>query len=188
MRASFASSCLRRRPASHRWLATAVILLCVGVTTGCATRRNAVPAPFPSPSGAAGEPEPDSDTESVPLREGFGADVADTALALRGVPYRNGGTHPDHGFDCSGLVQYVYARHGVQLPRSVSSQQDFGEDVRDLRPGDLLFFSTMGGKTSHVGISLGGDDFVHAPNSRSVVRIDSLRAPYWGIVSLRCGA
>ncbi len=87
-----------------------------------------------------------------------------TALDLRGVRYRNGGADPG-GFDCSGFTQYVFARHGVKLPRSVRDQFDEGTSVRpeDVREGDLLFFSTDGPGASHVGIAVGGDSFVHAP-------------------------
>jgi cell wall-associated NlpC family hydrolase len=67
-----------------------------------------------------------------------------TALDLRGVPYRNGGSDPQ-GFDCSGFTQWVFAQHGIALPREVRDQYGLGTAVRpeELRPGDLLFFSTV---------------------------------------------
>jgi cell wall-associated NlpC family hydrolase len=107
--------------------------------------------------------------------------IARTALALRGIPYRLGGADPG-GFDCSGLVQYIFALHGLGLPRVVRDQYRYGIPVEldDLAPGDLVFFETPEGEVSHVGIALGGDQFVHAPNSRGTVRINRLTSGYWG--------
>jgi len=114
--------------------------------------------------------------------------VVETALSLRGVPYRNGGTDPS-GFDCSGLVQYAFAQHGITLPREVREQYELGADVRlaGIEPGDLLFFRTTSNAVSHVGIAIGGDEFVHAPSSRGVVRVERFSAPYWAnrIVGVR---
>jgi peptidoglycan endopeptidase LytE len=105
--------------------------------------------------------------------------VAGTALSFRGVPYRNGGSDPS-GFDCSGLVAYVFAQHGVRLPRRVSEQFRMGKEISaDIQPGDLVFFSITGQGASHVGISLGGDEFVHAPSSTGEVRVERLRSSYW---------
>src|SRR5690606_13496528 len=96
------------------------------------------------------------------------------------APYRNGGSDP-RGFDCSGFVQYVYAQHGVRMPREVREQFRMGEEVdpRRLEPGDLLFFTTVAPGASHVGIALGGDQFVHAPSSNGVVRVENLSTRYW---------
>ena len=102
-----------------------------------------------------------------------------TALDLRGIRYRNGGADLQ-GFDCSGFTQYVFARHGVALPRAVREQYRIGREVRDdLVQGDLLFFTTAEPGASHVAISVGGDEFVHAPSSTGVVRVERLRARYW---------
>ena len=112
------------------------------------------------------------------LRDGYA--IARTALALRGIPYRLGGADPQ-GFDCSGLVQYVFALNGLGLPRVVRDQYRYGATVKldQLEPGDLVFFETQGGEVSHVGIAIGGDQFVHAPNSRGQVRISRLTSGYW---------
>jgi cell wall-associated NlpC family hydrolase len=97
------------------------------------------------------------------------------------MPYRNGGSQPSDGFDCSGLVQWVFAQHGTVLPRDVRQQFDAGRkiDADEVKPGDLVFFKTVSKGASHVGIAIGGDEFVHAPNSRGVVRVESLSNTYW---------
>lgn len=103
-----------------------------------------------------------------------------TALSLRGVPYRNGGTDPK-GFDCSGFTQYVFAQYGISLPREVREQFRLGTTVQPdhLLAGDLLFFATTDPGASHVGISIGGDEFIHAPSSTGVVRVERLGSSYW---------
>ena len=113
-------------------------------------------------------------------RPAAASSVADTALAFRGVPYRNGGSDPS-GFDCSGFTQYVFAQHGIALPRSVEDQFEEGKKVkpRDLESGDLVFFKTVSRGPSHVGIIIGDDQFVHAPSSKGVVRVERLSAEYW---------
>jgi len=92
-----------------------------------------------------------------------------------GVPYRWGGSSP-RGFDCSGLVRYVYHRFGIDLPHS--SYADFGLGRRvgrwALKPGDLVFFSGLG----HVGLYVGQGRFIHAPHSGTRVQISRLRD--WG--------
>lgn len=107
--------------------------------------------------------------------------LSGTALSLRGAPYKNGGVDPA-GFDCSGLVRYVYSQHGVAMPREVREQFKVGKTVsRDrLEAGDLVFFSTVAPGASHVGIMIGGNQFVHAPSERGVVRVESLGQQYWG--------
>ena len=107
--------------------------------------------------------------------------LSGTALSLRGAPYRDGGGDPS-GFDCSGFVRYVYEQHGVAMPRQVRDQFRVGKNVdRDrLEAGDLVFFSTTAPGASHVGIVIGGDQFVHAPSEKGVVRVESLNSQYWG--------
>ena len=96
------------------------------------------------------------------------------------MPYRNGGSDPT-GFDCSGFVQWVFAQHGLRLPREVRDQFLLGSAVdRDaVQPGDLVFFETISRGASHVGIALGGNEFVHAPSSSGVVRVESYSIDYW---------
>ena len=103
-----------------------------------------------------------------------------TALSLRGAPYRDGGTDPQ-GFDCSGFTQYVFSQYGLSLPRAVREQYRVGKSIKaeDLAPGDILFFATTEPGPSHVAIAIGGDQFVHAPSSTGVVRVERLSSSYW---------
>jgi cell wall-associated NlpC family hydrolase len=155
------------------------------LSAGCAATV-ATPQPFPRPGGSAPETPSESlpngsvsPTGTAPVRSS-GYEISGAALALRGVPYRNGGADPG-GFDCSGLVYYVFTQHGVPVPRIVEDQYKAGAkvDIADLRPGDLVFFNTASSGASHVGIVVGGDSFVHAPSSAGVVRVENLRASYW---------
>ena len=99
------------------------------------------------------------------------AGVVGIAMQYLGIPYVWGGADPS-GFDCSGLVMYVYAQVGVSLPHYTGAQWQMGVPVAysDLQPGDLVFFDGLG----HVGIYIGGGEFIHAPHTGDVVRIDSL--------------
>jgi len=121
-----------------------------------------------------------------PLRhsQGYSAAAADkaaaTAESMIGRPYKFKGETPS-GFDCSGLVRYSYLAGGMDLPHGTRALRERSHPVRsgDIRKGDLVFFNQLGKKYSHVGISLGGDRFVHAPSSGKSVRADSLNSPYW---------
>jgi len=169
--------------------ASSAALLCAacasagGTTTGVVPR----PRPFPVPGGTnAGTNAPDSPgppASPAPSRTAQAFDgyaLVGTALALRGTPYRNGGTDP-HGFDCSGFTQYVFGQYGVSLPRDVADQFKQGKLVKPdaIAPGDLIFFSTTNAGASHVAIAVGGDEFVHAPSSAGVVRVEHLSSSYW---------
>jgi cell wall-associated NlpC family hydrolase len=134
---------------------TAPAPLPIDATPTNATPTVSEPVPAaPSPPPAAGHPQ-----------------AAQIALGYIGIPYRWGGATPA-GFDCSGLVSYVYAQLGIQLPHYAAAQFDYGSPVaRDqLQPGDLVFFDNL----AHVGIYIGADQFVHAPHAGTVVSIDSL--------------
>jgi cell wall-associated NlpC family hydrolase len=145
----------------------------------------AVPRPFPgapTPSVGPAEPViPGPPAVASPGSLASAPPVVITALTLRGTPYRNGGSHPDEGFDCSGFVQWVFAQHGTRLPREVRQQFDEGQSIDPgaVKAGDLVFFHTVSRGASHVGIAIGGDEFVHAPSERGVVRIERLSTPYW---------
>ncbi|WP_077001832.1 C40 family peptidase [Variovorax sp. KK3] len=107
-------------------------------------------------------------------------DVAIHAVGLVGTPYRYGGNTVDGGFDCSGLIAYVYRESvGLSTPRTVAQLAGFGNAVgRDeLRTGDLVVFG--GGRPTHAGIYVGDNRFVHAPSTGGEVRLDRLDGPYW---------
>lgn len=109
------------------------------------------------------------------------SDIAIHALGLVGTPYRYGGNTPQNGFDCSGLIGYVYRnRAGVAPPRTVAQMGDFGQpvDVGGLRTGDLVIFG-VGRTPTHAGIYVGGGRFVHAPSTGGTVRMDLLNSVYW---------
>jgi cell wall-associated NlpC family hydrolase len=159
-------------------------------TTACAS-TGGVPRPFPgapAPPGTSTAGAP-----AVPLPPVVPADrdpaggrattlpLIDLALSYRGVPYRNGGSDPATGFDCSGFVQWVFAQSGKKVPREVHDQYEVGKkiDEDDVQPGDLVFFHTEGKGASHVGIAIGNNQFVHAPSSRGVVRVENYTVNYW---------
>ncbi|MBO4779838.1 MAG: C40 family peptidase [Selenomonadaceae bacterium] len=108
-----------------------------------------------------------------------GNSIVATAKTFMGVPYVFGGTTPK-GFDCSGLVQYVFKLNGVNIPRLADEQYNLGKSATrsQLVAGDLVFFDTEGGGITHCGIYVGGGNFLHASSSRGV-RIDSLDNEYW---------
>jgi cell wall-associated NlpC family hydrolase len=109
-----------------------------------------------------------------------GASAARHALEMQGKPYRAGGSSP-RGFDCSGLVQYSYARANMRLPRSTEDQWASSRAIprKEIRPGDLLFFNEEGKRYSHVAIYVGNSRFVHAPSSGKRVSTASLTDRYW---------
>lgn len=109
-------------------------------------------------------------------------EVVMTALSLLDTQYRYGGARPLRGFDCSGLVQYVFAAATrTSLPHNTDQIARLSRAVPrgDLQPGDLVFFNTLGTPNSHMGIYLGNGRFINAPSSGGQVRIDSLDSPYY---------
>src|SRR4051794_35643914 len=174
------------------------IVILLAILSGACASTGATPRPFPTPHAKIAAPKAPAPTPAGPIpaapgpsptpatrppagtSSAIGYSITGTALGLRGTPYRNGGADPS-GFDCSGFVQYVFAQHGVIVPRKVSEQYRAGHDVSmpQLEAGDLVFFTTVAPGASHVGIALGGDTFVHAPSSTGEVRVERLSAPYW---------
>ena len=110
-------------------------------------------------------------------------DVLMRAIGLVGTPYRFGGNSPEGGFDCSGLVGFVFRdAAGLALPRSTRELIDIPAPAvkRDeLQPGDLVYFNPAGGRVSHIGIYVGEGRFVHAPSRGGTVRLDALGSDYW---------
>jgi cell wall-associated NlpC family hydrolase len=162
-----------------------VALVSAAALAGCAS-TGAVPQPFPLPAGSPKTvriPKTAPETGAAARPGAAAADgysISATALSLRGVPYRGGGENPA-GFDCSGFVKYVFEQHGLAMPRDTRRQFDAGSaiDPSALEPGDLVFFTTVAPGASHVGIVVGGDQFVHAPTSTGVVRVEHLSSQYW---------
>jgi cell wall-associated NlpC family hydrolase len=165
-----------------RILNPAFCILIALSAAACASSGNPRPRPFPGapppPESTPSPPaEPSNDVPPVPV---VPSAIVDTAMKLRGLPYRNGGSDPS-GFDCSGFVQWVFAKNGVLLPREVREQYGVGQKIglREVQPGDLVFFATVSRGASHVGLVIGADQFVHAPTSTGVVRVERFTATYW---------
>lgn len=127
--------------------------------------------------------EPGVDASSYDLPAAKYGGVVAIALQYLGVPYVWGGASPSTGFDCSGFTMYVYAQVGVSLPHHAASQYALGVPVpRDqLAPGDLVFFSGLG----HMGLYIGGGQFIHAPQTGDVVKISSLSERWSSYVGAR---
>jgi cell wall-associated NlpC family hydrolase len=151
-----------------RYLARSTLVVLFALLAACAGKP---PAP------------PIAEAPSTPhAMPGIAEDVLFSALGLVGTPYRWGGNTPDSGFDCSGLISYVYRDMlDLRLPRSSSELARLqGPKINQdrLAPGDLVFFGS-GGNVSHVGIYVGEGRFVHAPSSGGSVRLDHLDGSYW---------
>jgi hypothetical protein len=164
----------RRNPLPRIFLSTALLTLALSALPGTAA---AVVSPdaFGSLKGLS-----PTDLPTVPsLRDR----VVAAGLDAIGTRYRWGGDDPDEGFDCSGLVSFIYKEVvGVDLPRRARDQRGEGRAVRvtELQPGDLVFFGIRRrNQTSHVGIYIGNNEFVHAPTRGERVRVDTLDNAYW---------
>ncbi len=110
------------------------------------------------------------------------SDIVVRALTLIDTPYRYGGSTPASGFDCSGLVRFVFQSVGApQLPRRSEDIGKLGEPITrsQLEPGDLVFFNTLARAYSHVAIYIGEGRFLHAPARNGRVRIEGLDDRYW---------
>ena len=133
-----------------------IVLILTLLAGACAGRPAAPPTALPS------RPVSPEEAEAV----------VQAALALRGVPYRNGGSDPRSGFDCSGLVQYVYAQNGIDLPRTAAAQGAAGTPTSNPQPGDLVIQN--GG--SHVGIYLGNGQMISALNPSQGTQVPAVSA------------
>lgn len=163
------------------------IVVAAAVSGACAaTTRGARPTPFPGSASTAAADRVSS-SASIPVDV---PRLIQTAIALQGTPYLVGGESPARGFDCSGLVRYLFRAQGWELPRTVREQFAYGRkvDEQQILPGDLLFFATESSGPSHVAIAIdqtassesrSGRAFVHAPGANGAVRIDVLESAYW---------
>ena len=141
------------------------------LTIVCLGMLLAACAPWPQ------RPQPLSLT---PAGEQQASRIVRLATKELGVPYRYGGDTP-RGFDCSGLVYYVFRHAGIRVPRTANEQLYASHPVsyRDLQPGDLVFFEIAGDAQLHVGIYIGNGEFIHAPETGQSVSIARLNDPYW---------
>jgi len=170
----------RRANGWQRPLRLAALLLALGLLAACASAPRKPQPTFKASHSTLSElparaPSPASAAEAN--------DILFRAIALVGTPYRWGGNTPAGGFDCSGLVDYIYqAAIGRRLPRSSRDMAAMdGHTVQrmtQLASGDLVFFASSG-DISHVGVYVGKGRFVHAPNSGGTVRLDDIDGPYW---------
>lgn len=142
----------------------APLLIATLLTAGCSLMQREPPEPEHPPPPAAVH---------------TGEVIAHIAQSMVGVPYRYGGSTPA-GFDCSGLVYYAYVKAGVPVPRTAADLRKQSTPIpnQQLRPGDLVFFDTSW-RSEHVGIYVGGGDFVHAPSSGKRVSRASIREGYY---------
>jgi cell wall-associated NlpC family hydrolase len=150
----------RRLVVGTGWLALAGL-------AGCAA------PPVDRPGGALPLPSPMSDQQA--------GEAAFLALGLVGTPYRWGGNTPESGFDCSGLIGYVYQRSaGISPPRTVAQISRWGQsiDAGSARAGDLVIFGSNG-TPSHAAIHAGESRFVHAPSTGGTVRLNMINERYW---------
>ena len=150
----------------------AMFLTCFAVSALAAC---AVYPPAPPDGGPSTGTTPPGQSETA-------TEVPFMALSLVGTPYAARGASPDTGFDCSGLVAYVYARAlQVSLPRNTLDLARAGTPVEagELQPGDLVFYNTLRRPFSHVGIYVGDLRFVHAPSTGGAVRVEDMRIAYW---------
>lgn len=163
------SSLLRSTAATA---ATAAALALATLLAACGT------APVGTPAPPAPVPAPEITGR---LTEAQAQQVTITALGLVGTPYRYGGNTPEAGFDCSGLIAWVYRTEaGLVPPRTVAALQGWGQSVPAdaVRTGDLVLFGN-GGPPTHAGIVVGEGRFVHAPSTGGRVRLERLSAPHW---------
>jgi cell wall-associated NlpC family hydrolase len=119
---------------------------------------------------------------TAPLMAERGNEVVLFAMALMDSDYRFGGSNPESGLDCSGMVSYIYQQVlGIRLPHNAAQIARAGREISlsRLSPGDLVFFNTSGQPFSHVGIYIGDDRFIHAPGQDGKIRISNLKSGYF---------
>jgi cell wall-associated NlpC family hydrolase len=154
---------------------TTVVALALGLATSWSSSATEV-APGPV------EASPQAQHQSAHSYMEQAREIIFYALSLVGIDYRWGGSSPQTGFDCSGLVSHVYRQiAGMVLPRDSYAMARLGTPISldELRPGDLVFFNTMRRPFSHVGIYLGDKRFVHSPSTGKSVNVVDMTESYW---------
>lgn len=172
---------LQRHTLWQRWV---LLGAAAALSAACAT----TPMPQQNTSSfhksSIGDLEPLFEDSYSEIQMGGIDEVLFHAISLMGTPYKWGGNTPEEGFDCSGLIRYVFDESaGVRLPRTTTQMISTpAPSVRRsrLQSGDVVFFATNGGRrVSHAGIYVGEGRFIHAPSTGNNVRIDKLDNPYW---------
>ena len=151
----------------------------LGLAAGCSSKS--APKTKPSVQAKSGQVRP---VRISHIKQEQGAqELMLHSMSLVGTPYKYGGSSSATGFDCSGMIQYVYQNAlGVSLPRTA---RDMAAAARSIAParlktGDLVFFNTSGSNPySHVGLYIGNGEFIHAPSSRGTIRTEKLSNPYF---------
>ena len=156
------------------YVASQYVLICSPSTADTSAPETPEEAPADTPA----ETPADNPAATV-----SGSEIVSLAQQYLGVPYVYGGSSPS-GFDCSGFTMYIFAQVGIKLPHGATSQLSYGASVSrsELQPGDLVFFQDYGAVASHVGIYIGGDQFIHASSSSGnsrCVTISSLTESYY---------
>lgn len=150
------------------------LMVAMAMLVGCASAPQTAPVTLPAPA----QPLPPISAPAAAPHD----ELLFHAFSLVGTPYRWGGSSPDTGFDCSGLINYVFRETaGLTLPRTTSELSKLPRSAPSnaLQPGDLVLFATRGQRVDHAGIYVGDGRFLHAPSSGGRVRIDDLQASYW---------
>lgn len=160
--------------------AIAFVAIVLGFAASATLTDRAPAAPRQSAAAALEVPEPRWHALALrraPSKSSLGDRAAAIALRAVGVPYRWGGASPESGFDCSGLVYWTYSRLGLELAHSSSALYGLGRPVprSGLKRGDLLFFAGLG----HVGLYVGRERMVHAPQSGRRVEVVELGRSYY---------
>lgn len=159
---------LQRIQFSH-FVRGCVLAACLGASTGAWSTDNQ-------------STEPTTALAKLQNLTNRASELAMGALSMLGIRYKYGGSSPENGLDCSGLVRYVFKESwGTNLPRTSEEISQVGQhvDTKDLQPGDLVFYNTLRRGFSHVGIYLGDSKFIHSPSKGGEVRIESMDLGYW---------
>lgn len=157
------------QPPSHPLAVLCCLALAfvLGSAAGCAPTRI---------TGLTAARQPTRDASTLGIK------VVRTASSQLGRPYRSGGESPSKGFDCSGLIYWSFLQNGVKVPRVTTDQARAGRPVPrgKLQPGDIIVFRASSGPNGlHTAIYAGQGKFIHSPNRRGKVRVDSLTTPHW---------
>lgn len=153
-----------RRPKYRFWaaLATSTLLLLLEVLPKTAVHAGITPS-----------------APVLPQEEKIRDDVVSQAQSFLNLPYKFGGTSPATGFDCGGLILYVYSRHGFTMPHGVIHMRPTLRLTKNPKKGDVIFFLNDNNIVGHVGMYIDAERFIHAPKEGQVIRYEKLQHPYW---------